>query len=136
MTLKERRIFLSIASLVTIQGIVYFIFKEFFQKQTDFGLRPHDFTSSLLHMHILFVPALVFLFGYLYKVHIYKKLKSKKKKISGFISMAFFVLMIFSGYLLQMGFSLDSSRFIGYLHVLISVIWFAFCIYHAGFRRP
>ena len=132
MTNKERNSFLLLSAVVTGQGFVYFIYKDFMQVETSFGLRSHPFSASLLHMHILLVPILVFCFGYLYKVHIQKKLKNANRRISGLITLTLFLAMIISGYLLQMGFELSVTKILGKIHLVISLVWFFACLWHSN----
>ncbi|MBD66312.1 MAG: hypothetical protein CME62_13965 [Halobacteriovoraceae bacterium] len=135
MTKAERKYFLLLSFTIFIQGLIYFIFKEFFQIETTFGPRPHALTSSLLHIHILIVPLMVFALGYLFKVHILEKLKRKKRRKSGITGLILFLLMILSGYLLQMGLELQTTRVIAIFHITVSVLWFGQLLWHSRKAR-
>ena len=132
MTKSERNTFIGINSIVAISGVVYFIFKYFFEQTTDFGLRPHPYTSTFLHIHILLVPFMLVVFGYLLKSHIVRKLKSNlsKRKKSGISILVFFIVMSFSGHLLQIGLDPSINIWIGYLHVALAFLWVFFSFLH------
>lgn len=134
MTKFERRLFSYSNLLVSFVGIIYFIYKYFFKVQTDFGIRPNPATSFWLHFHIVTVPVIVFLVGYLYKLHIYPKLKrnNSKRKKSGIILIFLFILMTLSGYLLQLAFDINDS--IGIIHIIASFLWFFGYLWHFRFR--
>lgn len=132
MTKSERNYFITINSIVAISGVVYFIFKYFFEQTTDFGVRPHPYTSTLLHLHILLVPFMLVVFGYLLKSHIVRKLKSNssKRKKSGISILVFFIVMSFSGHLLQVGLDPSVNTWVGYLHVVLAFLWISFSFLH------
>ena len=132
MTKLEKRLFVTTNIIISIQGIIYFYFKYFMQSETPFGARPHGFTSTMLHLHILLVPFLIIGLGYLLSIHILPKLKLKKssRRKSGIALLITLILSILSGYLLQMGFELKTSQMIGWLHIGISFIWILLFTWH------
>lgn len=132
MTLIEKRLFILTNLIISSVGVLYFIFKTFFDVETPYGVRPHEFTSSLLHAHIITVPLLLIIVGLILGKHSIPKLRAKKnkRKISGISLIVFFVLMTFSGYLLQVGLGLDSIFLIGWGHILISVLWMLVSFWH------
>ena len=133
MTKNEKKVFSWLSILIFIQGVLYFIAKYFMQVETQFGPRPHQLTSSLLHMHILLVPLLVLNLGYLLSIHILPKLKAKftKRKNSGLVLLALMLLMIVSGYFLQMGFTPNINTIIGTIHSVVSLVWFVLFLWHS-----
>lgn len=128
----ERSLFLVTSSIVFITGGIYFIYKYYLSIETSFGVRPHPFTSSLLHLHIILVPVLVLFFGYFFKIHILEKLNSdnKNRKRSGIFTLVTLVVMIFSGYYLQTGTILSVNQFTAWVHIIISFLWFIVFIWH------
>lgn len=132
----EKRSFLLINLLISIIGIVYFVYKYFLSQQTDYGIRPHASTSFWLHLHIASVPALLIAIGYLFSVHVGPKLKAAKpnRSISGIFLIKSFIVMVISGYALQMGLSQDFNELSGYIHSAISFIWIVLLIWHIRFK--
>lgn len=136
MTVNEKRIFLSCNILISLIGVIYFIFKYFFQVETSFGLRPHSLTSSLLHLHIISVPLLVLIVGYIAGIHIAPKLRSKKlsRRTSGLTLIISFLFMVITGYLLQVGFDPEVNDFISIIHLVISALWLLATVWHLRSR--
>lgn len=134
MNRTEKKLFEFINLTIFIQGLLYYFFKYFMQEQTQFGERPHALTSVLLHLHIILVPFLVFFFGIMFKSHVINKLKDQKRKRSGYTILAMMLLMIFSGYFLQTGLDLELNRWIGYIHIFVSVVWFFCFLWHSNIK--
>lgn len=132
MTKAERSTFVAINIIVAISGVTYFIFKYFLEQQTDFGIRPHPYTSTFLHIHILLVPLMLIVFGYLLKSHIIRKVKNKSssRRKTGISILLFFVVMSFSGHLLQIGMTPSINTVIGYMHVGLAFLWIFFSFWH------
>ncbi len=130
MTKLERRIFTLSNLLVSIIGLVYFIYKYFFKNETEFGLRPHEYTSTFLHLHIITVPILLICFGYLLSKHIIPKLTkgNSQRKLSGISLLVLFFLMTLSGYLLQMAF--ENTQYVEISHLGFSFIWIFIYLWH------
>lgn len=132
----ERKSFTWINLSISIIGIFYFIYKYFMSVETEFGIRPHSLTSSLLHLHIISVPILLIFFGYLLPVHVILKLRKNhpNRKVSGITILVLFIMMSISGYLLQMGFGLSTDKFIGVAHTVISFLWVLIYLWHFRMR--
>ena len=118
--------------ILFISGIVYLVYKYFLKIDTDFGVRPHPNTSFLLHLHIILVPFLTFIFGYFFHLHVLPKIKSsiKHRKISGYSVLLTMIIMIFSGYLIQLGFTKKTTEIISLIHIVISIFWFLMYLRH------
>jgi len=130
----ERKIFTISNLSISLIGVLYFIFKYFFKTQTGFGQRPHELTASFLHLHIISVPILVVLFGYLLPVHILPKLRNSKssRKKSGLFILTLMILMTITGYLLQV--NLKSNNIIAISHIVISGLWIIGYLWHFRLR--
>jgi hypothetical protein len=128
----EKKTFSITSITVFVTGTLYFIIKYFFKVETDFGTRPHSLTSSLLHTHIILVPILVGFFGYFLKLHVIPMLKSKKtiKRKSGIAILCTLIIMVISGYLLQIGLDPITSNSIAWIHIIISFLWIIIYLYH------
>jgi uncharacterized membrane protein len=136
MTKNEKKYFLLSNLLITSVGIVYFIYKYFMVLETEYGVRPHSSTSFWLHFHIVTVPVLVLGVGYLLPIHILPKLKrgNSTRKVSGVFLISTFLVMVVSGYLLQLGLSSEFNRVTGWLHSIISGIWISIILWHIRLR--
>lgn len=131
MTKTEKKVFLITNISVSIIGIVYYLLKNFFSIETQFGARPHPLTGNFLHLHILSVFPFVILFGYLLAKHIIPKLKSKslKRKKSGFFILTLFLVMSLSGYILQV--LIQRNSLIINTHLIISGLWIFLSFWHS-----
>ena len=132
MTKNENKTFFYINLLITFEGILYLFFKYFMKTETEYGLRPHEYTAHLLHLHILLVPSLLVAFGYFLKIHVVDKIKSEniKKKRSGYSLVSFFLIMTLSGYLIQVIADISSIKLIGLIHIIVSLLWFTMLVWH------
>ncbi len=132
MTNKERRVFTSVNILISLIGIVYCILKYFFTFETDFGVRPHEYTSTFLHLHIISVPLLLLALGYLFGVHILPKWSAgnPKRSISGVSLIILGFSMTLSGYLLQVALSEPSNNVAAIIHLIASFLWIFIYLWH------
>lgn len=89
--------------LATITGAVYAWMKYFVETDDPFAVVNHPWQPTLLHLHILVVPLLVYGLGWIASSHIGPKYRSRTRiaRRSGIIMMALAGIMVFSGYLLQ-----------------------------------
>ena len=136
MTSKERKVFTYTNIIVSMIGMIYFILKYFFQVETEYGILPHKQTPYWLHLHIISVPFLIFLTGYLYRVHIGPKLNSgnPKRSISGVSILTSFGFMVISGYLLQIGLKDKFNVQAAWIHIITSFIWLLGYLWHFRFN--
>lgn len=121
--------------LVILSSCILWILKEFYQVETPYGIRPHPWTSFWIHFHVLTVPVLTLLLGVMILEHSIKKLKDSFKKKSGITLIVTSLIMIFSGYLIQILVDLNHRNFATNLHLVISVIWITFYIRHGYFQK-
>ncbi len=89
--------------LVTLSGLAYFWMKYAMQTDDPFSIVNHSWQPSMLGLHVLAAPFLVFIIGLMVQSHIQKKLRSgaRSNRGSGLLSMATLPVMIASGYMLQ-----------------------------------
>ena len=134
MTKLERRLFTLTNLIISIIGIIYFIMDFFFKVDTDFGQRPHAFTATLLYLHIITVPILIFFVGSLFKSHIFPKIKSgvKTRRYSGISLFVLFLLMSMTGYLLQT--AISGGEIMGNAHLIFSFLWIIGYLWHFRLR--
>lgn len=137
MTNKEKRVFTSLNLFVSIIGVLYFIVKYFFKVETEFGIRPHALTSSLLHLHIITVPILLLALGYLFSIHIMPKWNSSnpKRSVSGVSLIILAASMILSGYLLQVALSGPNNEVAAIIHLVASFLWVFIYLWHLTVKK-
>lgn len=90
-------------ALATLTGIVYAWMKYFVESDDPFAVANHPWQPTLLHLHIVAVPLLVYGLGWIASAHIGPKYRSKTRiaRRSGLVMMLLAGIMIFSGYVLQ-----------------------------------
>lgn len=121
-----------ITYFTVFHGALYFVFKYFFQVETEYGLRPHAWQSWSQALHIVASPLLVFIFGSLWVKHIQKMLrKARSKRRTGIFLIFLMILMIVSGYLAQVIYKLESKEIIAYAHIALSFLFaLAYLVHH------
>jgi hypothetical protein len=99
----ERRTFNALALAVVLTGAAYLWMKYFVQSADPFSVVNHPWQPIVLSLHVVVSPAFTLLFGVILNSHIMKKLRATglPNRRSGYTSLATFVVMILSGYLLQ-----------------------------------
>lgn len=127
-----------LAAYATIlHGAVYGIYKYFFTIQTDYGVRPHPSQEVWQTVHILLSPLLIFAFGLLWQNHIVRMYENAIiKRKSGISLVVLMIVMIFSGYLVQVVYQKELQEYSAYLHIGVSIIFtLAYVIHHLQGRR-
>lgn len=110
--------------LLIIHGSAYFIVKTFFKIQTEYGLRPNDWQSFWQGGHVLLSPLSVFTLGLLWISHILKNFKANSdKRVSGILLTTLFIIMILTGYILQISYDEKIKVFFLYAHLIISALF-------------
>ncbi|MAZ49455.1 MAG: hypothetical protein CME65_12920 [Halobacteriovoraceae bacterium] len=130
--------FTHIAAYLTIlHGVIYGIYKYFFQLETEYGIRPHPSQEIWQSVHILLSPLLIFAFGLLWQNHIVRMYENAIiKRKTGITLVIFMLLMIFSGYLVQVVYAVDLQKYSAYLHIAVSAVFvLAYLIHHLQGRR-
>lgn len=99
----ERWTFNSLTAAVAVTGFVYFWMKYFVESSDPFAVINHPWQTVTLNLHVMASPFFVLIFGIIFNSHVMKKLKATRlpNRRSGYVSLGMFVVMVFSGYLLQ-----------------------------------
>ena len=99
----ERWSFNTLAAIVVATGFVYFWMKYFVESTDPFAVVNHPWQGTTLHLHLLASPAFILIFGLILNSHILKKLGAPRlpNRRSGIASLVLFIVMLASGYLLQ-----------------------------------
>lgn len=117
-------------------GIIYYFVKYFMALETEYGIRPHFLQSYIQGVHIVLSPLLIFAFGLLFKDHIIKMFKNAiYKRKTGITLSATMVIMIFSGYLVQVIYQAQAKIIIAYVHIGISLVFTVAYLIHHLFKR-
>lgn len=121
--------------LTIVHGLIYWIVKEFMAIDTEYGLRPHIMQTYAQAMHILLSPLLVISFGLLWRDHILKLFKAKNKKLfSGSILTVSLMILIGSGYLIQVVYAVKLKTFFVWMHLILSALYILAYLKHHIFR--
>jgi hypothetical protein len=99
----ERWSFNTAAAMVAVTGFVYLWMKYFVDSSDPFAVVNHPWQAPALHLHLLASPAFILMFGLILNSHILKKIGATRlpNRKSGLASLVLFVLMLGSGYALQ-----------------------------------
>jgi hypothetical protein len=121
----ERWTFNLVALTVAASGFAYFWMKYLIQTDDPFAVVNHPWQGIMLHLHVLASPPFVLIFGVVLNSHILKKLRGARpsNRKTGLASLATFVLMIVSGYLLQVATSEVWLDRLVLLHVASSTVF-------------
>lgn len=119
--------------IVTLTSVVYFIVKNFMQVEGEWGVESHPLEVHLQHFHILSVPFLFFAISLIFKGHILKKLRMKSKllKRSGILLLSLALVMVFSGYGIQVAMDSFSRQILINTHLISSFLWVVIFFYHS-----
>lgn len=125
------------ASYLTItHGVIYFVLKYFMQVESEYGLRPHPYQSLIQGIHIVLSPLLIFAFGLLFKDHIVRMYKNAiYKRKTGITLTLTMIIMILSGYLVQVIYQQNPKMVIAYIHIAVSGVFTLAYLIHHLFKR-
>lgn len=137
MTTWQRWSFTALAALVTVSGVLYFWMIQL--TPTDpFAVVNHPLQPMVQRVHVLAAPPFLILFGMLAGTHVAWKLRARGALLpSGLITLITIVLMVASGYLLEIAIDEWWRRMWSALHVLSGTIFALACAVHLarGCRR-
>jgi hypothetical protein len=89
--------------VTAVSGLVFFVLKHFYVAEDPFAIEGHPLQTPSLKLHILAGPLLVFISGVLYTTHVRPYLFGGRRsnRRSGLLMLVTFVVMVLSGYALQ-----------------------------------
>ena len=90
---KFKIIFLLTLAVLYFSGLGYFLLDHFVKVQGTLGEENSPWQLTSLHMHAVAGLFFLFLFGYLFSVHIFPGLKGRKRKKSGLTVLTVFVIL-------------------------------------------
>ncbi len=76
-----------------LSGLLYFIFDHFFKISGAFGTENHAWQLPTLHVHAILGLLFLFLFGYVYGMHIEPGLKGTRRRFSGIVMVGVIILL-------------------------------------------
>jgi hypothetical protein len=137
----ERWTFNVLALAVAATGFVY-LWMKYFQENTDpFAVVNHPWQPAMLSLHVVASPAFILMFGIILHSHVMKKLRASRlpNRRSGYLSLGTFVVMLTSGYLLQVSSNEQWLQGFVILHIasgaLFSVIYVAHLVISTRLAR-
>lgn len=97
---KALRVLKSIFWFVLCSGTIVYIMDLFFYKETEYGVRSHEFLDEAKMVHHFFGVLFVFFFGNIFSTHFLPKYKQKTVKSwkTGLSLFTLAILMILTGY--------------------------------------
>lgn len=109
--------------VVTVTGIAYFWMKYMMEVDDPLSVINHPWQPTMINLHILASPLLVFTIGLIVPSHVITKLRHKVKgnRCSGLLALFSFPLMALSGYLLQIITHEFASRVLLILHLVTGI---------------
>lgn len=140
----ERWAFNTLALATALTGFAYLWMKYVEQSTDPFAVVNHPWQSTTLGLHVLVSPAFILMFGVILNSHVMKKLRATQlpNRRSGYVSLVTFVVMLLSGYLLQVSTSERWLQALVILHIasgaLFTVVYVAHLVISAALarRRP
>lgn len=111
------------ATLVT--GVVYWWMKEMMTAADPWAVINHPLQPWVLKAHILVAPLLVFSVGLITSRHVWRHFRMGvgQGRKSGLIAAASFIVMVASGYALQVFTAETLLRFLGWTHLGLGIVY-------------
>lgn len=122
----------NLASLVVVvTGFAYFWMRYLITTDDPFAVVNHPWQGPMLQAHVLAAPLFILVFGIVLNSHVMRKLRASRipNRKSGYASLATFVLMVASGYLLQVASSDEWLKGLVAVHVASGAV---FSLTYAG----
>jgi hypothetical protein len=106
-------------------GIVYAVMRYLMEPADQWAVVNHPLQPLFQHLHLLSAPLLLFGLGLMWTLHLVAGWNSRKprKSYTGSIIFILMILMVFSGYLIQVTTTQALLRVWVVLHVVSSVVW-------------
>ena len=118
--------FLHVATLlVGGTGLILGVMRYFMEPVDEFAIVNHPWEPHLLHLHVLFAPALVFAIGLVWKRHVGDRwsVRQLARRRSGRTLAVLFGAMVLSGYLIQVVVAPGLRVACIVVHVAASLAW-------------
>lgn len=118
-------------AVLTITGLAYAGMHYLMEPVDAFSVVNHPWEPYMMKVHIVIAPLLVIAVGIILRGHILLKLEAQNGagRKSGILLIPMFLLMVLSGYLLQVVHS-EFRKIVVILHFLTGMIWFGSFVAH------
>lgn len=132
MTTWEKAALSVLTAVVSASGLAYLWMKYFMVTDDPLAVVNHPLQPQMLSVHVLAAPALVLVFGIVYRSHVGKMLGAGQSanRRSGLLVATTFLLMMASGYGLPVSTSDALSRVLVVVHVASGVLFFLAYLVH------
>jgi hypothetical protein len=112
-------------TLTLMTGLLYGVTIYFLEPENAWDVVNHPMQIYFQQAHILVSPILVFIMGLIWQAHIRHKLEVQEtlRKTSGLILIYSFIVMVLSGYLIQISVSEIARNIMVGMHLISSGLW-------------
>jgi hypothetical protein len=108
-------------ALMALTGVAFAVMKYWMKSDDPFAVVNHPWQPHALSAHVLFAPLAVFAFGWTFASHILPALaKGAPNRASGICTIVLIVLMVASGYLMQISAGDATRRALAVAHWISS----------------
>ncbi len=123
--------------LVIVSGVLYAYFIYFVKPDNEWDVISHPIQAIFQAMHILVSPLLILAFGMIWSSHIQVKLLLKEltKKRSGLLLLFLFLIMLFSGYGIQVTKGEFLRKLVIASHLVSSFFWIIIFFLHSFYKK-
>jgi hypothetical protein len=111
--------------LVGGSGVCYAVMRYLLSPEDEYALVNHPWQPTVLHLHVVTAPLLVFVVGLIWRRHVAERWRSQlvSRKTSGLLLAVLLPVMVFSGYIVQVSVE-PNTRFISaQSHLWVSLVW-------------
>ena len=125
-------------STSTLSGLAYGYTRYFGGTADEWGeSRFHPWSGFLQHSHVLLVPLFVLMLGALWVTHIwpYYRAQQPRRRLSGLSNWALAVLMVISGYAVQVAVEDQLRLAAAWCHGVSSTLWLVTFLWHRYIAR-
>lgn len=122
---------------MAVSGLFLYVLINFFQIETEYGLRSNPIIDEVKLMHNLFNFLFVFSIGLIFTNHILKKFMDKysKKIISGYLLSISIIMLLPSGILLLYISDLDLREIFTSIHFYLGIGYIVIQLIHITPRK-
>ena len=130
-----KRTLLWTSGLLYVTGVAVWILAKWFSVDEGYGPQPSPWRPAALHAHSIAGLFFLALFGYLWSAHIEPGLKQRKKKRSGVILLACFVILFLTVPVLFYAVGETARAWTAFVHTWLGAILLAPFVFHLRSKR-
>ena len=138
MTRNERVFLHSSVALTSATGAVFAWMKYAMTNDDPFAVANHPWQPYILDAHVVIAPFALVAFGLIFRSHAWRRYRGRKpeRRFSGIGSMALFVPMALSGYLLQVMTNESARKAMAVTHWIASGLFVISYLVHQVTKKP